>query len=346
MGNMNQNREKRDIGLWLWPVIGLVVIAVLWILNLLVSPGGTPEAGQFGDQFGAVNALFSGLAFAGVIYALVLQRNDLRMQREEMAMQREEFEQQNFQNIFFGLMKHQQDLRASATVSRLVHRHRGSDFGYEEIKNTCSGLAAFSFVQDDVGRILASLTEDKYQPWISEDNKEVVYLNMGHPFINRCFGIQQHRWDVAQLMPKVDLVRMSYALAFLTYREGLSPYFQHLYHAMRFLKVTKDHRLKSLELLPDNERTQKSKEIDKEFQQFGRFLQASMSPSELFLCFANALNFPKALALIVEFKFVDNLDESATLGIKSGEVEGITFKNISTMLDRAMNPSEHYPPKP
>lgn len=33
--------------------------------------------GASGDQFGAVNALFSGLAFAGVVLALVLQRRDL-----------------------------------------------------------------------------------------------------------------------------------------------------------------------------------------------------------------------------------------------------------------------------
>lgn len=30
--------------------------------------------GTFGDQFGAVNALFSGLAFAGLIYTIVLTK--------------------------------------------------------------------------------------------------------------------------------------------------------------------------------------------------------------------------------------------------------------------------------
>lgn len=48
------------------------------------------ERGQFGDLFGAVNALFSGLAFAGLIFTIHLQRRELALQREELRLQREE----------------------------------------------------------------------------------------------------------------------------------------------------------------------------------------------------------------------------------------------------------------
>lgn len=44
------------------------------------------EAGQFGDTFGAINALFSGLALAGVVYALMIQHLELASaQRENKA---------------------------------------------------------------------------------------------------------------------------------------------------------------------------------------------------------------------------------------------------------------------
>lgn len=46
--------------------------------------------GQFGDVFGAANALFSGLAFAGLIYTVLLQREELGLQRKELAMTRQE----------------------------------------------------------------------------------------------------------------------------------------------------------------------------------------------------------------------------------------------------------------
>ena len=46
--------------------------------------------GQFGDLFGSVNALFTGLAFAGLLYTVYLQRQELSLQRTELQLQREE----------------------------------------------------------------------------------------------------------------------------------------------------------------------------------------------------------------------------------------------------------------
>ena len=48
------------------------------------------DRGTFGDMFGAVNSLFSGLAFAGIIYAIFLQRKELELQRKELVLTREE----------------------------------------------------------------------------------------------------------------------------------------------------------------------------------------------------------------------------------------------------------------
>ena len=52
------------------------------------------ERGQFGDQFGAVNSLFAGLAFAAVVVTLVYQHRDSRRQeqrfRAELAHRKQE----------------------------------------------------------------------------------------------------------------------------------------------------------------------------------------------------------------------------------------------------------------
>jgi hypothetical protein len=45
---------------------------------------------QFGEAFGAIEALFSGLAFAGLIYTIALQRRELQLQREELRLTRDE----------------------------------------------------------------------------------------------------------------------------------------------------------------------------------------------------------------------------------------------------------------
>lgn len=58
-------------------------------------------AGEFGDQFGALNALFTGLAFVVVIVTLRqqaeqirLQTQDLKNQKEDLKLQREEMQRQ------------------------------------------------------------------------------------------------------------------------------------------------------------------------------------------------------------------------------------------------------------
>jgi hypothetical protein len=76
-------------------VLGIFAgVFILWALTgvaIFYSPlEGWGERGQFGDLFGSINALFSGLAFAGVIVAIMLQREELSLQRLELAQTRQE----------------------------------------------------------------------------------------------------------------------------------------------------------------------------------------------------------------------------------------------------------------
>lgn len=50
------------------------------------------DRANFGESFGAVNALFSGLALAGVAIAIYLQSQELGLQRDELRLTREELE--------------------------------------------------------------------------------------------------------------------------------------------------------------------------------------------------------------------------------------------------------------
>ncbi|WP_194091613.1 hypothetical protein [Vibrio hibernica] len=71
--------------------IGALIIVSLWGINYyLLIDFPNDVRGTFGDMFGAVNALFSGFAFLGVIYAILLQRKELSLQREELSLTRNE----------------------------------------------------------------------------------------------------------------------------------------------------------------------------------------------------------------------------------------------------------------
>jgi flagellar biosynthesis component FlhA len=71
----------------------IVLVVIIWsssTLLILLGLDNWSDRGTFGDLFGAVNALFSGLAFAGLIYTIVLQKQDLELQRNEIALNRAE----------------------------------------------------------------------------------------------------------------------------------------------------------------------------------------------------------------------------------------------------------------
>lgn len=125
-----QNNKETKSRLWFWIVIAIVGVIALWSLSWwLISKNidCSTDRGTFGDMFGAVNALFSGLAFAGLIATLLYQQEELKLQREELAQtreelkgQREEFEEQNktmkrqrFENTFFNMLSLQQDIIAN-----------------------------------------------------------------------------------------------------------------------------------------------------------------------------------------------------------------------------------------
>lgn len=76
-------------------VVGIVGVFLLWLIIPLatISYFGEPDsAGSFGDTFGIINALFSSLAFALLIYTSFMQREELELQRKELKLTRKELE--------------------------------------------------------------------------------------------------------------------------------------------------------------------------------------------------------------------------------------------------------------
>ena len=87
-------------------LVGLLTVVVLlwhWIPTMLNNNvTDLSERGQYGDSYGSVNALFTGLAFAGLIFTILLQQREIKLQREdfseqlnEMQMSREEVARQS-----------------------------------------------------------------------------------------------------------------------------------------------------------------------------------------------------------------------------------------------------------
>ncbi|WP_166820505.1 hypothetical protein [Thalassoroseus pseudoceratinae] len=78
----------REIWKWVAIVFALYVVGAVPLLVF----GVKDKAGYIGDAFGAINALFSGLAFGFVILNLFAQRYELRKQRQAMLLALDESE--------------------------------------------------------------------------------------------------------------------------------------------------------------------------------------------------------------------------------------------------------------
>ena len=66
----------------------VVLAAAVWILSDHKDSEIIGRLGQFGDSFGAINALFSSVAVAGAVYAVILQQQELKLTRQEMRQAR------------------------------------------------------------------------------------------------------------------------------------------------------------------------------------------------------------------------------------------------------------------
>lgn len=83
--------QKEDKSTVLLLLIGTIII--LWLLSIPTIQHLIPDhtqRGTFGDMFGAVNSLFSGLALGGIIYTIFLQKKELALQRQELEETRKE----------------------------------------------------------------------------------------------------------------------------------------------------------------------------------------------------------------------------------------------------------------
>jgi len=115
---MNHEGEEKELNLKKTAKIVGSIIVSIWIISLLILGIWVSNGNEIGDSFGAVNALFSGLALAGIILTILMQKDELKLQRREleltryeMEMTRKEFVTQNqtmklqqFENTFFQML--------------------------------------------------------------------------------------------------------------------------------------------------------------------------------------------------------------------------------------------------
>jgi hypothetical protein len=189
---------KSQTGLFI-ALLFLAVIAI-WAASWLLVPYFLPgwnERSAFGEMFGAVNALFSALAFAGLVLTVYLQTQELGLQRQEIRDTREELkrtaaaqeasstalaEQVNALNnqaaaMYRYILNWQESIRPIVTAR--VATHSGGNVGVTldiVVENTGNRPAK---------NVRLSVDDDVLRSALSENQEDVFRKYMEHIFSDR-----------------------------------------------------------------------------------------------------------------------------------------------------------------
>ena len=155
------------LGFWL-----LYLAVLYWGHYILPIPDSLAQhseaIGVFGDYFGALNALFAGLAFAGLIVTIHQQSADLKATKEEMRQSREEMEQQTQQ--------FKKDYQSNLVFKRLeLIKKLEEDIEFKEARGTEEGELRGSKALTEIALLLIRMVEAVFPE--NENNSQGVNVD-------------------------------------------------------------------------------------------------------------------------------------------------------------------------
>lgn len=118
--------------------VAIITIAVLFAFNIIAGFYFDDFAswGQFGDSFGWLTSLISGLAFCGVLFTVEQQRQEIQLLTGETKRQADNFEQQ-FQLVAeqLKLLQNEQELQIKRLSPEFYAQHFKHSANYDEVED-------------------------------------------------------------------------------------------------------------------------------------------------------------------------------------------------------------------
>ena len=128
---------------WLIPIISAGLIFLAFYAGWVPIKGASlEERGQFGDSFGMLNSLFTGLGFGGVVVTLILQQRQLSQQEAEIKIQRAGEERRHYEE----------------TLHRLLGLYTQT---LNELSAVKGGLKARSVLEGSIARAMSAVKADR-----------------------------------------------------------------------------------------------------------------------------------------------------------------------------------------
>lgn len=248
------------------------VICAVWLASFVLIYFCIDDwdvRGQFGDLFGSVNSLFSGLAFAGLVITIIQQRHDSQLQRQAINQSKKDINQQNetmkierFENTFFKMLEVQQSI---------VNDLYAADSHKEWVKQDNSS-----------GRSAAEvLTKYEYR---GRNLFYYVFKLCKHELANHTFPNNTSFFGLSEV---IKLRGKDYFDDFMT-TTMFDHYFRHLYTILKFISLN--------EWLG----------MEKQYQ-YSTFVRATLSRYELVMLYYNGFFHPKMKKMMERYCLLNNI---------------------------------------
>ncbi|WLG91198.1 putative phage abortive infection protein [Pseudomonas cucumis] len=261
--------------------------------------------GQFGDKFGAVNALFAGFAFAGIIFTIFLQNREIHQTKRMLEEQLKDSNKQRFDSTFFQLLTLHNDITAKLVDLESVGRNSFKAFNTRIIISDVDfpGYSALKKLDREEirrlrdSRVITHEIKQKLEP-ADVSNLEAA-LETG---VACCDNFLDHSVELQERK-----IKLAYTKAAELHVDNYSHYFRNLYHTLRFVKESP--------LIEDTERNR-----------YAKIVRSQLSEPELLTLFYNSLTkielagrekmelgYPKMGRLLQEFDILQNLPPRSVL---------------------------------
>ncbi|MDP2037255.1 MAG: putative phage abortive infection protein [Ignavibacteria bacterium] len=322
-------KKKPSYSLLFLIVLGIWIFS--WITLIVFIPDNFQKRSEFGDMFGAVNALFSGLALAGLIITIRLQSKQIKKQKKDIEQVRKDSEKQNFENVLFNLLEAQRQIIEQVSCINYNSKKIEKREVFKEIEEDIEFLYKAFSNPNDIGPI----TED------NENGKRLLFLfttKYVERYWPKYFGEDDHKTKTGfalelikerKLKKEKEKLKHVYLATFYCYHRQIGHYFRHLYHILKFIEENENLTLGKTKDLEEREA------IKKKFQGYADIVQSELSTSEHFVLFFNGLCFKNMKALLYKYQFLENLAAEHLINKKhkkmyGGEkIDGIDYKAIS-----------------
>lgn len=160
------------------------------------------ERALFGDSFGSLNTLFSGLAFAGIITSIFLQSQELRETRAEIRAQKDEFQLQTqamnkqvFETTFFQLLQLHNEIIQSFRIEK----------GFGSNTAQVHGRDAFIVLYQD--KFISGNFKGEFYFQFDDDGEFADDINGHYLMFHRVYGhiVGHYFRNIYQIIKYIDL---------------------------------------------------------------------------------------------------------------------------------------------